>query len=458
MAERFDGIVIGTGQAGPSLAVRLANAGWRIAIVERGRFGGTCVNTGCMPTKTLVASAYAAHLARRAHDYGVQVGGVTVDMKAVKARKDRVADGASANIAAWLRATAGLTVIEGHARFESPTTVRVGDRILEADRIFINVGARATIPPMGGLASVPFFTNSTIMDVDFLPDHLVVIGGSYIGLEFAQMYRRFGSKVTVVERMPRLIAREDPEVSQAVGDILKNEGVSVEVGAECMAVAKAGGEIVVDLDCASGSRSVRGSHLLLAVGRTPNTDDLGLELAGVAKDARGYVTVDDGLRTGVPGIYALGECNGRGAFTHTTYNDYEIVADNLLNDANRSVRDRIEAYALFIDPPLARVGTSDIEVRKSGRPALVGMRPMSRVGRAVEKGETQGFMKIVVDAETKRILGATILGAGGDEAIHAVLDCMYAGATAADLRKMVHIHPTVAELLPTLAGELVPFA
>jgi pyruvate/2-oxoglutarate dehydrogenase complex dihydrolipoamide dehydrogenase (E3) component len=456
MADRFDGIVIGTGQAGPSLAVRLANAGWRIAIVERARFGGTCVNTGCIPTKTLVASAYAAHLARRAHEYGVHVGGVTVDMKAVKARKDRVADAASANIAAWLRATAGLTVIEGHARFESPTTVRVGDRILEADRIFINVGARATIPPMGGLASVPFFTNSTIMDVDFLPDHLVVIGGSYIGLEFAQMYRRFGSKVTVVERMPRLIAREDPEVSQAVDDILKNEGVSVEVAAECMAVAKSGSEIVVDLDCATGSRSVRGSHLLIAVGRTPNTDDLGLELAGVAKDARGYITVDDELRTGVPGIHALGECNGRGAFTHTTYNDYEIVADNLLNDAKRSVRDRIEAYALFIDPPLARVGMSDTDIRKSGRQALVGKRPMSRVGRAVEKGETQGFMKIVVDAETKKILGATILGTGGDEAIHAVLDCMYAGATATELGRMVHIHPTVAELLPTLAGELVP--
>jgi len=480
---RYDAIVIGTGQAGPSLAVRLAREGWRVAIVERGRFGGTCVNTGCMPTKTLVASAYAAHLARRAGEYGVDVGDVRVDMKRVKARKDKVADTASANIAAWLRGTANVDVIEGHARFESPTAVSVGQRMLEADRIFINVGARALVPPMPGLAGARYFTNSTIMDVDFLPEHLVVIGGSYIGLEFAQMYRRFGSKVTVVEKMPRVVAREDPEVSEAVASILADEGTGIETGAECMSVALAGDEIVVDLDCEGGSRSVKGSHLLLAVGRTPNTADLGLDRAGVAVDARGYVTVDDALCTSVPGIYALGECNGRGAFTHTTYNDYEIVADNLLGnagppqvsaplgggrrnaaasggsllrDARRSVRDRIDAYALFIDPPLARVGMSDEAIRKSGRKALVGKRPMTRVGRAVEKGETRGLMKIAVDAETKEILGATILGVGGDEAIHAVLDCMYAKVPYTALTRMVHIHPTVAELLPTIAGELVP--
>jgi pyruvate/2-oxoglutarate dehydrogenase complex dihydrolipoamide dehydrogenase (E3) component len=455
-SERFDAIVIGTGQAGPSLAVRLAGAGWRVAIVERGRFGGTCVNTGCMPTKTLVASAYAAHLARRAGDYGIDVGDVRVDMKRVKARKDKVADTASGNIAAWLRGTSNVTVIEGHARFESPTAVRVGERIIEAPKIFINVGARATVPPMPGLAGAPFFTNSTIMDVDFLPEHLVVIGGSYIGLEFAQMYRRFGSKVTVVEKMPRVIAREDPDVSETVTSVLTAEGIAVETGAECMSVALAGDEIVVDLDCAGGSRSVRGTHLLLAVGRTPNTDDLGLDRAGVATDARGIVIVDDALCTNVPGIYAVGECNGRGAFTHTSYNDYEIVADNLLNGAARSVRDRIDAYALFIDPPLARAGMSDAAIRKAGRKAMVGKRAMTRVGRAVEKGETYGFMKIAVDADTKEILGATILGVGGDEAIHAVLDCMYAKAPATALQRMVHIHPTVAELLPTIAGELQP--
>jgi pyruvate/2-oxoglutarate dehydrogenase complex dihydrolipoamide dehydrogenase (E3) component len=349
-----------------------------------------------------------------------------------------------------------VTVIEGHARFESPTTVRIGERMLEAPKIFVDVGARALVPQMPGLSGVPYYTNSTIMDVDFLPEHLVVIGGSYVGLEFAQMYRRFGSEVTVVEKAPRLIAREDGDVSDAVRAILAAEGVKIETGAECMSVALAGRGVTVDLDCAGGSRSVRGSHLLLAVGRTPNTDDLGLDRAGVATDARGYVKVDDGLCTSVPGIYALGECNGRGAFTHTTYNDYEIVADNLLNDAGRSVRDRIDAYALFIDPPLARVGMSDDAIRKSGRKALVGKRPMTRVGRAVEKGETQGFMKIAVDARTKEILGATILGVNGDEAIHAVLDCMYARAPATALTRMVHIHPTVAELLPTIAAELVP--
>ena len=454
--ETFDGIVIGTGQAGPSLAVRLASAGWRVAVVERARFGGTCVNTGCMPTKTLVASAYAAHLARRAADYGIDAGEVRVDMKRVKARKDKVADTASANVESWLRATRNVTVIEGHARFESPTTVRIGERMLEAPKIFVDVGARALVPQMPGLSGVPYYTNSTIMDVDFLPEHLVVIGGSYVGLEFAQVYRRFGSEVTVVEKAPRLIAREDGDVSDAVRAILAAEGVKIETGAECMSVALAGRGVTVDLDCAGGSRSVRGSHLLLAVGRTPNTDDLGLDRAGVATDARGYVKVDDGLCTSVPGIYALGECNGRGAFTHTTYNDYEIVADNLLNDAGRSVRDRIDAYALFIDLPLARVGMSDDAIRKSGRKALVGKRPMTRVGRAVEKGETQGFMKIAVDARTKEILGATILGVNGDEAIHAVLDCMYARAPATALTRMVHIHPTVAELLPTIAAELVP--
>ncbi|MFO1303782.1 MAG: FAD-containing oxidoreductase [Burkholderiales bacterium] len=457
-ANTYDAVVIGSGQAGPSLAVRLAGAGWQVAIVERGRFGGTCVNTGCMPTKTLVASAYAAHLARRASDYGVDVGSVRVDMKRVKARKDTVADTASGNVAAWLRGTPGVTVIEGHARFESPTTVRVGDRLLESGKIFINVGGRALVPPMPGLDGVPYLTNSTIMDVDFLPAHLIVIGGSYIGLEFAQMYRRFGAQVTVVEKMPRLIAREDPEVSDAVASILAGEGVSIETGAECMSARRDGDEIAIDLDCAGGSRSVRGTHLLLAVGRRPNTDDLGLDRAGVATDARGYVTVDDALRTNVPGIHALGECNARGAFTHTTYNDYEIVADNLLSGAQRSVRDRIDAYALFIDPPLARIGMNDAAARASGRKVVAGMRPMTRVGRAVEKGETAGFMRILADADTREILGATILGVGGDEAIHAVLDCMYAKAPATALQRMVHIHPTVAELLPTIAGDMAPLA
>jgi pyruvate/2-oxoglutarate dehydrogenase complex dihydrolipoamide dehydrogenase (E3) component len=455
--DRFDAIIIGTGQAGPSLAVRLANAGRQVAIIERKRFGGTCVNTGCIPTKTLVASAYAAHLAARAADYGVVIeGSVNVDMKRVKARKDLVADTASSNIAAWLKGTRSVTVIEGHARLESPTSLRVNGELLHAEQIFINVGGRALVPAMPGVDDVAYLTNSSMMEIDFLPEHLVVVGGSYVGLEFGQMYRRFGSRVTIVEKMPRIIAREDPDVSQGVTDILRNEGVVVETGAECMVVEKRGTGVIVKLDCAEGRREVAGSHLLLAVGRVPNTDDLGLAAAGVATDERGFIIVDDALRTNVPGIYAIGDCNGRGAFTHTSYNDYEIVADNLLSGTDRSVRDRITAYGLFIDPPLGRVGMSDTEVRKSGRRALVGTRPMTRVSRAVEKGEAQGFMKITVDAESKEILGAAILGVGGDEAIHCILDAMYMKAPYTAMQRMVHIHPTVAELIPTLLGELVP--
>ena len=457
MNMQFDTLIIGTGQAGPALADRLAKAGHKVAIIERKRFGGTCVNTGCMPTKTLVASAYAAHLARRGADYGVMIDGpIKVDMKRVKARKDAVANTASGNVEKWLRGLANVTVMEGHARFESPTTVRVNGDLLEARQIFINVGGRALVPPLPGLEQVAYFTNSTIMDLDFLPEHLIIIGGSYIGLEFAQIYRRFGAQVTIVEKMPQIIGREDPDVSQGVADILRNEGIRIETAAECMRLEKHGAQIAVTLDCGGDSREVLGSHLLLAVGRVPNTDDLGLDKAGVAIDARGYISVDTALRTAVPGIWAVGDCNGRGAFTHTAYNDYEIVADNLLKGEHRSVDDRFTAYGLFIDPPLGRVGMSDAEIRKSGRRALVGKRMMARVGRAVEKGETQGFMKIAVDADTKEILGAAILGVGGDEAVHCILDVMYAKAPYTVLQRSVHIHPTVAELIPTVLGDLKP--
>ena len=459
MNRRFDAIVIGAGQAGPSLAARFAGAGHKVAFVERGRYGGTCVNTGCMPTKTLVASAYAAHLARRAADYGVMLNSpVTVDMQRVKARKDKVVRDASLGVEKWLKGLPNVSLFEGHARFASPTMVRVGDDVLEAGRIFVNVGGRALVPPMPGLEQVGFFTNSTIMDVDFLPDHLIIIGGSYIGLEFAQMYRRFGAQVTVIEKAPHIIAREDADVVQGVLEILRSDGVVVETGAECMSVEKRGAHIAVKLDCAGGAREVVGSHLLLAVGRVPNTDDLDLDKAGVKTDARGYILVDDKLHTNVPSIWAIGDCNGRGAFTHTSYNDYEIVADNLLNADNRRVTDRLTAYGLFIDPPLARVGMSEAEIRKSGRRALVGKRPMTSVGRAVEKGETQGFMKIAVDADSKQILGAAILGVGGDEAVHCILDTMYANAPYTVLQRAVHIHPTVSELIPTILGELKPLA
>lgn len=466
IARRFDAIVIGTGQSGPALAVRLGAAGMKVAIVERGRFGGTCVNTGCIPTKALVASAYAARMARRAAEYGVHIAGeVSVDMKRVKARKDEISGRSSRGVETWLKTAKNVAIMQGHARFESAHTISVsggaaGAQWLEAERIFIDVGGRALVPAMPGLDQVDYLTNSTMMDVDFLPEHLVIVGGSYIGLEFGQMYRRFGSRVTIVEQGPRLISREDADISQGVLDILRNEGVSVELNAGSMSVQKRGAGIVLSLAGrdGAGAREISGSHLLLAVGRVPNTGDLGLDKAGISTDARGYITVDEQLRTNVPGVWALGDCNGRGAFTHTSYNDYEIVADNLLNGDARSVNDRITCYGLFIDPPLGRVGMGEEEVRKSGRKALIGTRPMTRVGRAVEKGETQGFIKIIVDAQTRHILGAAILGTGGDEAIHCLADAMYAKVPYTVVQRAVHIHPTVSELLPTVLGELKPLA
>jgi len=455
--NEFDAIIIGTGQSGPSLASRFSAAGMKVAVIERKRFGGTCVNNGCVPTKALVASAYVAHLARHAADYGVDAGAsVAVDMRRVKARKDAISTRSSEAVEKWMRGLANGRVIQGHARFASPNSVRVADEIISAGKIFINVGGRALVPPIPGLGDVPYFTNSSMMGVDFLPRHLIILGGSYIGLEFGQMYRRFGAEVTIVERAPRLIAREDEDVSQGVLDIVAGEGVRTELNAEVTGVERRGGGIAVQIDRAGVPGEIVGSHLLLAIGRVPNTDDLGLDQAGVATDARGYIKVDEGLCTSVPGIWAVGDCNGRGAFTHTSYNDYEIVADNLLGGEHRSVLDRISAYGLFIDPPLGRVGMTDAEVRNSGRAALTGKRPMSRVARAVEKGDTRGFMKVTVDAESKQILGAAILGAGGDEAIHSIIDAMYAKAPYTVVQRAVHIHPTVSELLPTLLGELKP--
>jgi pyruvate/2-oxoglutarate dehydrogenase complex dihydrolipoamide dehydrogenase (E3) component len=457
MATKYDAIIIGTGQAGPALAVRLASAGMKTAIIERKRSGGTCVNNGCIPTKTLVASARAAHIARRAGEYGVMINGsLVVDMKKVKERKDAVVRRSNEGVEQWLKSTENLTVYEGHARFENPHQLRVGNEILEADKIFINVGGRASAPPLLGIDQISYLNNSSMMEVDFLPNHLIVIGGSYIGLEFAQMYRRFGSEVTVVEMAPRLIQREDEDISDAIRTILENEGIHIRTGAECIALEKRSDRVSVNVDCASGDTSVIGSHVLLAVGRVPNTNDLGLERAGVAVDQRGYIQVDDQLRTNVDGIYALGDCNGKGAFTHTSYNDYEIVAANILDGDRRRVSDRITAYALYTDPPLGRAGMTEQEVRKSGRKTLIGKRPMARVGRAVEKGETQGFMKVLIDAETKQILGASLLGIECDEVIHSILDVMYAKAPYTVIQRAMHIHPTVSELIPTLLGELKP--
>ena len=459
MSRHFDAIIIGTGQAGPALAARLAAAGMAVAIIERHKFGGTCVNTGCIPTKTLVASAYAAHVARRGAEYGFDVtGDVRVDMKRVKARKDDVSGRSNRGVEEWLRGLNNCTVIQGHARFQSSHTVVVNDEVLQADKLFINVGGRSSVPAMPGLQDVPFLTNSSMMDVDFLPEHLVIVGGSYIGLEFGQMYRRFGSHVTIVEMGPRLIGREDEDTSEAVRDILEAEGIQIRLNAKCISLAKRNNGVVVRMGCDEGPPEVVGTHVLLAVGRIPNTNDLGLDRAGVATDPRGYIVVDEQLQTNVPGIWALGDCNGRGAFTHTSYNDYEIVADNLLNGDYRRVSDRIQAYALYTDPPLGRCGMTDLEIRKSGRAALAAKLPMSRVGRATEKGETQGFMKISVDAQTQHILGAAILGTGGDEVIHVLLDVMYAKAPYTLVQRAMHIHPTVAEFLPVVLSKLEPVA
>ena len=453
----FDAIIIGAGQAGPSLAGRLTGAGMTVALVERKFFGGTCVNTGCMPTKTLIASAYAAHVASRAIDYGVVLeGSIRVDMARVKARADAVVANSRNNIEKGLRSMAGCTVVNGHARFEEPHTLRVGEELLTAPRIFINVGGRAVVPDMPGVGTVPYLTNSSILALDHVPEHLVIVGGSYVGLEFAQMQRRFGASVTIVEKDQRLIPREDEDVSAAIKDILMREGIAVRCNAKCISLATDERGVAVSVDCVEGEPRLVGSHVLLAVGRRPNTDDIGLDRAGVSTDARGYVTVDDRLSTNVPGIWALGECNGHGAFTHTAYNDFEIVAANLLDSNPRSVRDRIPGYALYTDPPLGRVGMTETEARASGRRLLIGTRLMSRVARAIEKGETQGFMKVVVDAETRKILGAAILGTGGDEAIHGLLDIMNAGVPYEVLQRAVPIHPTVSELIPTMLSEMQP--
>jgi pyruvate/2-oxoglutarate dehydrogenase complex dihydrolipoamide dehydrogenase (E3) component len=456
MTRHFDAIVIGTGQAGPSMAGRLTASGMTVAVIERNLVGGTCVNTGCTPTKTLVASAYAAHLARRGADFGVITGDVRIDMPRVHARSREVAEHSRIGNEDWLRGMERCTLLFGHARFESARTVRVGEDLLEADRIFINTGGRATIPDMPGVGDVPYFTNSSLLATDTLPEHLIVIGGSYIGLEFAQIYRRFGSKVTVIEKGPRLVSREDPDVSASIRSILDAEQIAVRTDAECIHFARHPQGIAAGVNCTEGEPEVIGSHLLLAVGRRPNTDDLGADKAGIDLDDRGYIRVNDRLETSAPGIWALGDCNGRGAFTHTSYNDFEIVADNLLAGANRKVSDRIACYALYIDPPLGRVGMTETQARAAGHRVRIGQRPMTRVGRAKEKGETQGLMKIVVDADSDAILGAAILGTGGDEAIHSVLAMMAAGKTATTLAHTMHIHPTVSELIPTMAGELKP--
>ncbi|MGY4712106.1 FAD-containing oxidoreductase [Mycolicibacterium sp. CBM1] len=455
-STHYDAIIVGAGQAGPPLAGRLTAAGQRVAVVERKLVGGTCVNSGCIPTKTLVASAHTAHTARRGAEYGVSTGEVSVDMAKVKARKDEIMLGDRSGVESWLEGMPGCTLLRGHAQFEDPHTLRIGDDLIRGDRIFLNVGGRAVVPDLPGLADIDYLTNVGILDLDVLPEHLVIVGGSYIGLEFAQMYRRFGAKVTVLERGPRITPREDEDVAAAIADILTGEGITIVTGADRLRFTKRGNGF--DVVARDGAAPIAGSHLLVAVGRQPNTDDLGLDRAGVEVDGRGYIAVDDQLRTSAEHIWAMGDCNGKGAFTHTSYNDFEIVAANLLDDDPRRVSDRVPTYALYIDPPLGRAGMTVSQVRASGRRALLGKRPMTRVGRAVEKGETQGFMQIVVDADTEEILGAAILGVGGDEVIHSILDIMSVKKPYTAISRTMHIHPTVSELVPTMLQEMTPLS
>ena len=454
----FDAIIIGAGQAGPPLARRLTAAGKTVAFVERNLFGGTCVNTGCTPTKAMVASAYAIHMVRRAAEFGVVVpGGVSIDMKAVVARREAIVARSRNGIEVSLRGDPRITVFTGTAEFESPKAVRVGEDVLEAEQIFLNVGARASVPNLPGIRDVPYLTNSSLLKLNYVPRHLVIVGGSYVGIEFGQMYRRFGAEVTIIERAHRLISHEDSDISAAVLDVLQREGIHVRFNAECIALARHEQGAAVGVTCPQGEEPTSlGSHVLLAVGRTPNTDDLGLDRAGISTDSHGYISVDDELHASVPGIYALGDCNGKGGFTHTAYNDFEIVAGNLLGNDQRRVSDRIPCYAMYCDPPLARVGLTEEQVRESGRPALFGTRSMSRVNRAVEKGESLGFMKVLVDAESRQILGASLFGVGCVEAIHCLLDAMYAKAPYTTISRAVHIHPTVSELIPTLLQSLKP--
>ncbi len=456
MPERFDAIVIGVGQAGPALCARLDREGLKTAVIERKLLGGTCVNVGCIPTKTLVASARAVYVARRGAEYGFAAGDVRMDMRAVKGRKDGVVQQSSEGVTNWIGGMKNVTLIRGHAKFAAPRAISVNGRALAADRVFINVGGRALIPDLPGIKDVPYLTNTTMMEVDFLPEHLVIVGGSYIGLEFAQMYRRFGSRVTVVERAPKLLAREDDDVAAGIRAILERENIEIRIEAECMDLKKKGDRVVVGLECQAGAPIAEGSHVLLAVGRLPNTHDLGLEEAGIEADARGYIKVDDECRTSAEGVWALGDANGRGAFTHTSYNDYEIVAANLFDGDQRRISDRIPAYALFIDPPLGRAGMNEAEARASGKRVLTGKMPMTRVGRAREAGETQGFMKVLVDADSKELLGAALLGLNADEIVHSLLDVMYAKKPYTTIQRAVHIHPTVTELIPTLLGNLKP--
>lgn len=454
--ESFDAIIIGTGQAGFPLASTLAGRGWKVAIAEGGRIGGSCINVGCSPTKTIVASARAAHIARRGADYGVQTGSIDIDFAKVMARKDAIVNQFHDGVESSLLDNDNITLCRGYASFEGPNTVRVGDGLLRAPRIYINTGLRPTVPSISGLDAVDYLDYVTILGLEEAPRELVIIGGGYVAVEYSQAMQRLGSQVTIIARNPHLLKREDADVAEAVGGILEDNGVRVLYEANTTHVEKKHADtILLTVEQGDETHTIEATHLMMATGRQPNSDRLNLDAAGIEADERGYIQVDDHLQTNVEGVYALGDVNGQGAFTHTSYNDYEIIVDNL-DGGSRAVSDRHLIYAVYLDPPLGRVGMTEADVRADGRKALIGVKPMSHIARAIERDETQGFIKVLVDAETERFLGASILGIEGDEIIHTFADLMYADAPYTVMQRAVHIHPTVSELLPTLLGELQP--
>ena len=454
--SRFDAVVIGAGQAGGPLAGALAKAGWKVALLERQHVGGTCVNEGCTPTKTMIASARVAHVARRASEYGVQTSAVSVDLGIVRSRKRAIVEKFRSGSQGSLERIPNVELIFGEAKFTGVKQLEVqlregGTRRLESEKIFINAGTRPFVPDIPGLSEVGALDSTAIMELDSVPEHLLILGGGYIGFEFAQMFARFGSRVTLIERATRLLEREDEDVSVEVVRVLESEGVSFETGCEVKQVKRnSSGEIELELQSESGPRSLTGSHLLVAIGRTSNADRLDLKATGLKTDARGYISVQPTLETDVAGIYALGDIKGGPAFTHISYDDYRIVRDALLHDSKRTTADRLVPYTMFTDPQLARVGLSEDQARASGRKLRLYRLPMTSAARAIEMNETAGMMKAVVDAETDLILGATVLGYEGGEVMSVLQMAMIGGVTATAIRNGVFAHPTMSESLNNL--------
>jgi len=466
--ESFDAVVIGTGQGGKPLAGALAEAGWHTAIVERGRIGGTCVVCGCTPTKTMVASARVAPLARRAGDDGIETGPVSVDMEVVRRRKREIVDQWSDGSRKGLERHDTLELIRGEARFATPREVVVeddegGERWLSAPRVFINAGARPRIPSLPGLDDIPWLDSTAVMELGRVPEHLVVLGGGFIGLEFGQMFRRFGARVTLVERSDRLASREDADVSEAIAEIFEEDGVEVHTGAEAVRVERPGdgasdgrsggardGGVALVLDVEGGEARIEGSHLLVAAGRQPNSDALALENAGIETDPRGYIPVDERCHTEADGIWALGDITGAPPFTHTAYDDFRVIRDELFGDGERTTADRVLPYTVFIDPQLGRVGMTEREAREEGYDVRTAKLPMSRVARAIEMDETRGFMKAVVNADDDRILGASVLGIEGGEVVSVLQTAMMGDLPYTALRDAMLPHPTLAESLNNL--------